>query len=132
MLWVTMTIVYSSFSSLIRSSTASMEIGSSAEHGSSIKQHIGLHGDRADERDPSANIPSPIALATWDEARIKRLGRLLAVEARRRSMDVLLNIAWRGGRPVQSWMRFVVDPLIREALLPAPARHAGTSYSDRQ
>ena len=27
--------------------------------------------------------------ATWDEARIERLGRLLAVEARRRSVDVL-------------------------------------------
>ena len=41
MLWVTMTIVYSFFSSLIRSSIASVEIGSSAEHGSSISSTSG-------------------------------------------------------------------------------------------
>ena len=41
MLWVTMTIVYSVFSSLIRSSIASVEIGSSAEHGSSISSTSG-------------------------------------------------------------------------------------------
>ena len=42
----------------------------------------GVRGERWDERDPSANVPSPTALAaTWDEARIERLGRLLASEA---------------------------------------------------
>ena len=41
MLWVTMTIVYSFFSSLIRSSTASVEIGSRAEQGSSISRTCG-------------------------------------------------------------------------------------------
>jgi beta-glucosidase len=51
----------------------------------------GVRGERWDERSPSANIPSPTALAaTWDEVRLERIGRLLAGEARRKSVDVLL------------------------------------------
>jgi beta-glucosidase len=51
----------------------------------------GVRGERWDERDPSANVPSQTALAaTWDEARIERLGRLLAGECRRKGVDVLL------------------------------------------
>jgi beta-glucosidase len=51
----------------------------------------GVRGETWDERDTSANVPSPTALAaTWDEARIERLGRLLAAECRRKSVDVLL------------------------------------------
>ncbi len=51
----------------------------------------GVRGERWDERDPSANVPSPTALAaTWDEARVERLGRLLAYECRRKGVDVLL------------------------------------------
>jgi beta-glucosidase len=51
----------------------------------------GVRGEVWDERDPSANIPSPSALAaTWDEARVERIGRLLAAEARRKGVDVLL------------------------------------------
>jgi beta-glucosidase len=51
----------------------------------------GVRGERWDERDPSANIPSPTALAaSWDEHRVERLGRLLAGEARRKGVDVLL------------------------------------------
>jgi len=51
----------------------------------------GVRGERWDERDPSANVPSPTALAaTWDEARIERLGGLLAAECRRKGVDVLL------------------------------------------
>lgn len=51
----------------------------------------GVRGERWDERDPSANVPSPTALsATWDEARVERTGRLLAAEARRKGVDVLL------------------------------------------
>ena len=51
----------------------------------------GVRGERWDERDPSANVPSPTALAaTWDEARVERLGRLLAFECRRKGVDVLL------------------------------------------
>ncbi len=51
----------------------------------------GVRGERWDERDPSANIPSPTSLAaTWDPARVERLGRLLAAEARSKDVDVLL------------------------------------------
>jgi beta-glucosidase len=51
----------------------------------------GVRGERWDERDPSANVPSPTALAaTWDEGRVERLGRLLAAEARRKGVQVLL------------------------------------------
>src|SRR3954447_2362890 len=51
----------------------------------------GVRGESWDERDTSANVPSPTALAaTWDEARIQRLGGLLAAEARRKGVDVLL------------------------------------------
>src|SRR3954451_9090182 len=51
----------------------------------------GVRGERWDERDPSANVPSPTALAaTWDEARIERLGDLLAAECRRKGVGVLL------------------------------------------
>src|SRR3954454_10942522 len=58
----------------------------------------GVRGERWDEREPSANVPSPTALAaTWDEARIERLGGLLAAECRRKSGDVLL--APRGNLP---------------------------------
>jgi beta-glucosidase len=51
----------------------------------------GVRGSLFDERDPSANIPSPTALAaTWDTERVERLGGLLAAEARRKGVDVLL------------------------------------------
>jgi beta-glucosidase len=51
----------------------------------------GVRGERWDERDPSANVPSPTALAaSWDEARVERIGRLLAAEARGKGVDVLL------------------------------------------
>ena len=51
----------------------------------------GVRGERWDERDPSANIPSPTALAaTWDEELVEELGGLLASEARRKGVDVLL------------------------------------------
>src|SRR5215203_7274271 len=51
----------------------------------------GVRGERWDERDTSANVPSPTALAaTWDEALIEELGRLLAFESRRKGVDVLL------------------------------------------
>src|SRR3954469_18841451 len=51
----------------------------------------GVRGRLWDERDPSANVPSPTALAaTWDVGRVERLGRLLGFEARRKGVDVLL------------------------------------------
>lgn len=51
----------------------------------------GVRGETWDERDTSANVPSPTALAaTWDTARIERIGALLASECRRQGVDVLL------------------------------------------
>src|SRR4051812_7383421 len=51
----------------------------------------GGRGERWDERPPSANVPSPTALAaTWAEPRIERLGDLLAAECGRKGVDVLL------------------------------------------
>ncbi|HEV2636220.1 MAG TPA: glycoside hydrolase family 3 C-terminal domain-containing protein [Actinocrinis sp.] len=51
----------------------------------------GVRGERWDEYDVSLNLPSPTAMAaTWDEELIARLGGLLAVEARRKGVDVLL------------------------------------------
>ncbi|MEY2514713.1 MAG: beta-glucosidase [bacterium] len=51
----------------------------------------GVRGERWDERETSANVPSPTALAaTWDEPLVERIGRLLAFEARRKGVDVLL------------------------------------------
>ncbi|HEX2103711.1 MAG TPA: glycoside hydrolase family 3 C-terminal domain-containing protein [Solirubrobacteraceae bacterium] len=51
----------------------------------------GVRGETWDERSTSASLPSPTALAaTWDEALVERLGRLLAGEARRKDVDVLL------------------------------------------
>jgi beta-glucosidase len=51
----------------------------------------GVRGERWDERDTSANVPSPTALAaTWDVALVEEIGRLLAYECRRKGVDVLL------------------------------------------
>lgn len=51
----------------------------------------GVRGERWDEREPSANVPSPTALAaSWDEALVEEIGRVLAYEARRKGVDVLL------------------------------------------
>jgi len=51
----------------------------------------GVRGETWDERLTSASLPSPTALAaTWDERLVQRLGGLLAAEARRKDVDVLL------------------------------------------
>jgi beta-glucosidase len=51
----------------------------------------GVRGETWDERDSSANVPSPTALAaTWDEGLVHSLGLLLAYESRRKGVDVLL------------------------------------------
>ncbi|MGW1208317.1 beta-glucosidase [Streptomyces sp. NPDC002499] len=51
----------------------------------------GVRGELWDERSPSANVPSPTALAaTWDEPLVEQLGGLLAHEARGKGVDVLL------------------------------------------
>lgn len=51
----------------------------------------GVRGEHWDDRDTSANVPSPTALAaSWDDEGVERLGLLLASEARRKGVDVLL------------------------------------------
>ncbi|MPY80032.1 MAG: glycosyl hydrolase [Actinophytocola sp.] len=84
----------------------------------------GVRGESWDERDPSANVPSPTALAaTWDPERIERVGGLLAEEARRKGVDVLLaptvnlHRTPHGGRHFEC---FSEDPLLTAAM--------GTAY----
>ncbi|MFC4031378.1 glycoside hydrolase family 3 C-terminal domain-containing protein [Streptomyces polygonati] len=51
----------------------------------------GVRGERWDERDTSLALPSPTALAaSWDDELITELGGLLAAEARRKGVGVLL------------------------------------------
>ena len=51
----------------------------------------GVRGVTWDERETSVNVPSPTSLAaTWDEPLVERIGALLAGEARRKGVDVLL------------------------------------------
>nr|WP_236260258.1 glycoside hydrolase family 3 C-terminal domain-containing protein [Streptomyces tendae] len=51
----------------------------------------GVRGEAWDERQTSVLLPSASALAaTWDEALVERLGGVLAAEARRKGVDVLL------------------------------------------
>jgi beta-glucosidase len=51
----------------------------------------GVRGERWDERATSLALPSPTALAaSWDEDLVTELGLLLAAEARRKGIDVLL------------------------------------------
>ncbi|MGC5011173.1 beta-glucosidase family protein [Streptosporangium sp. DT93] len=52
---------------------------------------IGVRGERWSPGDPSIALPSPTALAaTWDVELVRRAGRLLAQEARRKGVHVLL------------------------------------------
>ncbi|MFK3669060.1 beta-glucosidase H [Leifsonia aquatica] len=74
----------------------------------------GIRGQVWDERDASANLPSPTALAaSWDVERVYRLGQLIAAEARRKGVGVALgptvNIqrSPRGGRHFEA---FSEDP----------------------
>ncbi|WP_328664723.1 glycoside hydrolase family 3 C-terminal domain-containing protein [Streptomyces sp. NBC_00328] len=51
----------------------------------------GVRGQSWDEGDPALLLPSASALgALWDEERVERLGGLLAAEARRKGVDVVL------------------------------------------
>src|SRR4029078_1581882 len=51
----------------------------------------GVRGETWDERSTSAHVPSATALAaTWDAVVVERIGRLLAAEARRKGVDVVL------------------------------------------
>ncbi|QSB12864.1 glycoside hydrolase family 3 C-terminal domain-containing protein [Natronosporangium hydrolyticum] len=53
---------------------------------------VGVRGTRHDETDPSANAPSASAIAaSWDVDLVADLARLLAAEARRKEVDVVLG-----------------------------------------
>jgi beta-glucosidase len=52
---------------------------------------VGVRGLTWDERDTAHNVPSPTALAaSWDTGLVRRVGRLLAGECRRKGVDILL------------------------------------------
>lgn len=86
----------------------------------------GVRGETFDERDPSANVPCPTALAaSWDEAQAHRIGQLLAAEARRKGVDVLLAPTVNlhrtpyGGRHFEC---FSEDPLVTGRIAAAYVR----------
>lgn len=81
---------------------------------------VGVRGRVWDERRPSVNIPSPTGLAaSWDPGLVERLGRLLAAEARRKDVDILLAPTINlhrtpyGGRHFEC---FSEDPLLTSAV----------------
>lgn len=52
----------------------------------------GVRGPVWDERDPSLSLPSATAIAsTWDTDLLKEVGRVMAFEARRKGVDVVLG-----------------------------------------
>lgn len=83
----------------------------------------GVRGESWDERDPSLNLPSATALASaWDPAIARRYGAVLAVEARRKGVDVVLgptinlHRSPRGGRHFEC---FSEDPVLTAELAAA-------------
>ncbi|WP_308466956.1 beta-glucosidase family protein [Rathayibacter soli] len=109
----------------------------------------GVRGQLWDERDASASLPSPTALAaSWDLERVHRLGELIAAEARRKGVGVVLgptvNIqrSPRGGRHFEGfsedpWLSGVVGTAfvkgVQSAGVGATAKHfvANDSETDR-
>ena len=86
----------------------------------------GVRGSTWDERDPSANLPCPTAMAaSFDVDHLARLGDLLAGEARRKGARVLLGPTINlqrtpvGGRHFEC---FSEDPLLTAALAAAYVR----------
>ncbi len=85
---------------------------------------VGVRGTVHDETDTSANLPSATAVAaSWDLALIARLAHLLAAEARRKGVDVVLGPTVNlhrsplGGRHFECYSE---DPLLTARL--------GTAY----
>ncbi|GAA0441449.1 glycosyl hydrolase [Acrocarpospora corrugata] len=77
---------------------------------------VGVRGEGWDERHTSLTLPSPTGLAaSWDEELVERLGALLAAEARRKGVRVLLapnlnlHRSALGGRHFEC---FSEDPLL--------------------
>ena len=109
----------------------------------------GVRGVGWDERDPSASLPSPTAIAaSWDLGLVGDLGRLIASEARRKRVHVVLgptvNIqrSPRGGRHFEAysedpWLSGVVGAAfvrgVQSGGVAATAKHfvANDSETDR-
>ncbi|MFE6305439.1 beta-glucosidase [Nocardiopsis sp. NPDC057823] len=77
---------------------------------------VGVRGEHWTPSDPSIQLPSPTALAaTWDPGLVRTVGRLLAQEARRKGVHVLLAPAVNmhrsplGGRHFETYSE---DPLL--------------------
>ena len=77
---------------------------------------IGVRGTRWTPDDPAVALPSPTALAaTWDPVLARRVGQLLAQEARRKGVHLLLaptvnlHRSPRGGRHFEAYSE---DPLL--------------------
>lgn len=77
---------------------------------------VGVRGERWDERDTALTLPSATAMAaTWDGGLVERLGALLAAEARRKGVSILLaptlnlHRSPAGGRHFEC---FSEDPLL--------------------
>ncbi len=83
----------------------------------------GVRGEVWDERDPSLNLPSGTALAaSWDRAIARRYGAAVAVEARRKGVDISLGPTINlhrsplGGRHFEA---FSEDPVLTAELAAA-------------
>jgi beta-glucosidase len=83
----------------------------------------GVRGPRWDERDPSISLPCGTALAaTWDPELVARIGDLIAAEARRKGVGVVLGPTINlhrsplGGRHFEA---FSEDPLLTGAIAEA-------------
>ena len=86
----------------------------------------GVRGEVWDERDPSLNLPSATALSSsWDEDLAYRYGAVLAAEARRKGVDVVLGPTINlhrsplGGRHFEA---FSEDPVLTAGLAAAYVR----------
>ncbi|MFJ8794351.1 glycoside hydrolase family 3 C-terminal domain-containing protein [Streptomyces sp. NPDC102462] len=87
---------------------------------------VGIRGWTEDERNTSANLPSPTALAaSWDEELLARVGAFLAAEASAKDVDVVLGPTInlhrvpRGGRHFECYSE---DPLLTGRLAAAYVR----------
>lgn len=70
----------------------------------------GVRGPAMDDRDPSASLPSATSIAAaWDLDRVRRLGKLIAAEARAKGVGVVLgptinlHRSPRGGRHFEAY-----------------------------
>ncbi|WP_116952212.1 glycoside hydrolase family 3 protein [Jiangella endophytica] len=86
----------------------------------------GIRGESWDDRERSLNLPSATALgATWDVGLAERYGAVLAAEARRRGVDVVLGPTINlhrsplGGRHFEAYSE---DPLLTSRLAAAYVR----------